>query len=67
MENWLKIEEMHEKYTACPIQSLEFQSELPISDRKYRIPIGNPVFRFDFSIFYFIFIINFFNQNNKEK
>ena len=47
-ENRIKFEKMHEKWTACPIWTIEipigiafFRSEFPITDRKSGNPIGN--------------------------
>ena len=40
MKKLTENRKMHEKYTTCPILSLEFRSELPISDRNFSSPIG---------------------------
>ena len=74
---------MHEKWTACPIWTIEipigialFRSEFPITDRKSGNPIGNLDFRSEiwfsdpisnFPIFIFFFFFFLIQKLMKEK
>ena len=79
-EKLTENKKMYEKYTACPILSLEFRSELPIFDQNFLFPIGimdcrsekqnsdrNSGFSIKNSIFQFDFSNFFYDNKIKQK